>query len=386
MSPRRTWGPFQSKRSDAEYWVTLEEDGKIVCTCQGWKTRRAEKPRICTHIKDHVAKEQMFRLEGRGEFTYVVGIVSDDGAASDPILLSAPSKVQKSKSNDLADAEARGYVSPMLALPMPEDRTFEDYHDWVMELKYDGERTVLAVTEGGEYIAWSRPGKDKKVGLEKRLKAHIERDVAQLPVGVYDCELVRKELTGKSYNVRDGKYANDLMLVIFDIMRLGADDVTGHPYTGRRMLLERIANKLNSKNIILAETMIADFKTVKVLWGKGLEGVILKRPESLYRKGRRTPDWVKIKKAEAAICQITGFLEGENGPYSRVSLLHPSGIQTRAKTKNGAWLREFKKNPDKWIGKWLVIAHYGRTDTKFRGPIIWDHMAEEHEIPVATSS
>jgi ATP-dependent DNA ligase len=369
----RTFGPFESSRGDNEYLVTLGDDGKIVCECKGWKMRKGDKARTCTHIKADVAKKHKFRLEARGEFTYVV-----DG---DPILPLVDAKVQNENdgATDLEKAMRLGYVNPMLASAMKEDKTIDDYTDWIGEWKYDGERTIVAVHDDGTYDAWSRP-KDGKLGKKKTLAPHIAAEIVRFPAATYDCELDPGK-KGKSYNVRDLAKQASLKLAIFDILILGGFTMMDKPYTDRRYALERIFDRWEPEHVTLADTMIVSIDKVKEIWDAGGEGVILKRPESTYRPGKRSADWVKIKKAEPAVCLIVGFKAGENGPYSTVLLEHKSGIRTSCKTKNNSWLREFANNHQKYVKQvHLVIRHYGLTDTKFRGPIIWDHIAGEGEV------
>jgi bifunctional non-homologous end joining protein LigD len=43
---------------------------------------------------------------------------------------------------------------------------------------------------------------------------------------------------------------------------------------------------------------------------QGLEGIVLKRPASLYHPGRRTRDWLKIRNIRAADVRIGGWLPG----------------------------------------------------------------------------
>jgi bifunctional non-homologous end joining protein LigD len=43
---------------------------------------------------------------------------------------------------------------------------------------------------------------------------------------------------------------------------------------------------------------------------RGLEGIMLKRPASLYRPGRRTRDWLKIRNIRTAEVRVGGWLPG----------------------------------------------------------------------------
>ena len=45
-----------------------------------------------------------------------------------------------------------------------------------------------------------------------------------------------------------------------------------------------------------------------------LEGIVLKRPASVYHPGRRTREWVKIRNIRAAQVRVDGWLPGTTGP------------------------------------------------------------------------
>ena len=44
-----------------------------------------------------------------------------------------------------------------------------------------------------------------------------------------------------------------------------------------------------------------------------LEGIVLKRPASLYHPGRRTREWLKIRNIRAAQVRVGGWLPGTGG-------------------------------------------------------------------------
>ena len=61
---------------------------------------------------------------------------------------------------------------------------------------------------------------------------------------------------------------------------------------------------------------------------KGLEGIIAKRKTSIYRPGKRSPDWLKIKSRPQQEFIVCGFTEGKG---SRKHF----GAQLLAHTENG---------------------------------------------------
>ena len=83
--------------------------------------------------------------------------------------------------------------------------------------------------------------------------------------------------------------------IIFSIcFGIDGDDVTGNPTTERRQILERIIKPTAGIHV---GTYIEG--EGRALFGltkqKGMEGIIAKRKNNVYRPGVRTSDWLKIK-------------------------------------------------------------------------------------------
>ena len=51
--------------------------------------------------------------------------------------------------------------------------------------------------------------------------------------------------------------------------------------------------------------------TYRLAKEKGLEGIIAKRKSSIYRPGKRSPDWLKIKSRPQQEFVVCGFTEGK---------------------------------------------------------------------------
>jgi bifunctional non-homologous end joining protein LigD len=102
---------------------------------------------------------------------------------------------------------------------------------------------------------------------------------------------------------------------VFDVLWTDGTDVTGKTILERRARLEKIlkhAVGIQVANYVEGEGT-ALFELTKE---KGMEGIIAKRKDSIYRSGERTSDWLKIK---ARLQQ--GFVVG--------GLTAPKGSQTK---------------------------------------------------------
>jgi bifunctional non-homologous end joining protein LigD len=208
-------------------------------------------------------------------------------------------------------------VVPMLARLAKLPR---DADEWAVEVKWDGVRA----------IAYCRPG---RVRLQTR---NLNDVTAQYPEvkrlaralgsrdAVLDGELVAFDADGKPsferlqqriHNtdanvVRRRMKSHPVVYVVFDLLYLDGEDLTGEPYSRRRELLEGLELEGESwqtprYSVGHAEELLAASKA------HGLEGVVLKRPDSTYAPGKRTGEWLKVKNTSRQELVIGGWTPGE---------------------------------------------------------------------------
>ena len=193
------------------------------------------------------------------------------------------------------------HLQPMRATLI--DAPFDDPM-WVFEDKYDGFRMV-AVIEGGKVALYSRNGKivsDSYRDVARALEC-VEGDA------VLDGELVALDERGVSrFQLLQNALRHEARLAycVFDLMFAGGEDLRNLPLTERK---ERL------KSILPKHQLIA-YSEHRKQWGskffeeaeeRGLEGIMAKRADSLYRSGERTTDWLKVKTAKRQEAVIAGF-------------------------------------------------------------------------------
>lgn len=122
----------------------------------------------------------------------------------------------------------------------------------------------------------------------------------------YDIEKMQKQLPLKAF--------------VFDIMYLNGKSLIDKPLRERVKLLEEI---INGDKVLIAQPgeFVKDVERLKNLFqdalSKGLEGVITKRPDSLYEAGARNFNWVKLKRhssgelKDTIDCVILGYIFGQ---------------------------------------------------------------------------
>jgi ATP-dependent DNA ligase len=109
--------------------------------------------------------------------------------------------------------------------------------------------------------------------------------------------------------------------VAFDLLALGADDLTGLPFSERRDLLESaLADAAPPVHL----TPITDDTGTARRWfdrfeGAGLDGLIAKDPAGTYQPDKRV--MAKIKHERTADCVLAGYRVHKSGPDAVGSLL-----------------------------------------------------------------
>lgn len=288
------------------------------------------------------------------------------------------------------------FIKPALASPWPSALTEEKLTEvftgtpWTAEEKLDGIRLVVEVcepmpmTDTPMVFAWSRNAK------ERILPPHLLDAARELPIGVYDGELI----VGRglhSYDVANISNQKALKLALFDVLvqmgihltNNGTPEALARPYGERHALLEELlagrddggplvmpfAERIDSVEDIW---LIAD-----AVWEMEGEGLILKADQSLYVPGKRMKTWIKVKQLHRATLTLVGFEEGLMGPRSIAVLADDSDRTIGVKWKDFAWLEAAAASGDGWINRSVVIMYHERTpDGSYRHPR-WDRFEDE---------
>ncbi|HTY97284.1 MAG TPA: DNA ligase D [Solirubrobacteraceae bacterium] len=218
-------------------------------------------------------------------------------------------------------------ILPMLArageLPSPEQ-------GWAYEIKWDGVRA----------LAYCRPG---ELRLESRNLLEITDKYPELAEltrtlgsrsAILDGEIVafgadgrpsfsalqrRMQVSGSAQARRRMK-ATPVTYVIFDLLWLEGRSLTGDPYSTRRERLAELG--LQGTSLQVPDYVVGHGRELlRAATGQGLEGVVAKRLASVYQPGRRTADWVKIKRPGSQEFVVGGWLPGKGSRSRRVGAL-----------------------------------------------------------------
>ncbi len=243
-------------------------------------------------------------------------------AASDPKAASKPSPKLKGGQPhpDAVKAALPAKLAPQLATLV--DGPPRDPENWVAETKFDGYR-LLARVDGPSIKLFTRNGND---WTEKMAPLHKAIKSAKLPQGWYDGEIVVLNESGVPdfgalQNSFDDAKTKDIVYFIFDAPYINGFDMREVPLVDRRALLEATLAKVEAQDIRFSADFDAPFESIVTTACKlGLEGVIAKRRDSIYRS-YRSPDWVKLKCSHRQEFVIAGYTDPKGGRAGLGSLL-----------------------------------------------------------------
>ncbi len=216
---------------------------------------------------------------------------------------------------------------------------------WTHEVKWDGVRVLVDVTGGAVRMtsrndnpvtaAWpdlSRPPLgDRDLMLDGEVIALNDR-------GLPDFRVLQHRM-----HVRRASDAARLAeripatLMVFDLLRLDGDDLTGRPLHERRALLEGLGLEQSTWQVP------ASYGDGDMLWQatrqQGLEGIVSKRRSSRYRFDTRSKDWLKQAHRHRGTFVVGGW-RPQVGTSDRLAALlvgepTPAGLMYRGRVGSG---------------------------------------------------
>ncbi len=195
-----------------------------------------------------------------------------------------------------------------------------DGDDWAFEIKWDGYRTIVHVTERAVRLQ-STAGHDVTARWPEfaGLAASVNATDA-----ILDAELVVFDDDGRpSFELvqNSGVGSNrQAVLQLFDVLSVGGTDTIDLPYEDRRRLLEQLVEA--GSNWVVPSYRIGDGEALlEATRVQGLEGVIAKRLGSTYRPGTRSKDWRKVKNRRRVEVTIGGYTDGSGNRSSTFGAL-----------------------------------------------------------------
>lgn len=196
----------------------------------------------------------------------------------------------------------------------------ESDEGWSYELKWDGQR-ALAYVEGRRARLYSRIGREITVGYPELAglgpalggrQALLDGEVVAFTDGRPSFSALQHRMHTDSAGAAERLAAQiPVTYLVFDVLHLDGRSLLHLPYRERRAVLQELGVAGPAWLTPPAFTDAAGTDVLRASRQQGLEGIVAKRQESIYRPGARSPDWRKIKNLNHQEVVIGGWRPGE---------------------------------------------------------------------------
>lgn len=171
--------------------------------------------------------------------------------------------------------------------------------DWLHEVKWDGIRLLVDLRADGSMRLTSRNENDVTIaypelaGLAQGRDLLLDGEVVAFRDGIPTFAAIADRM-----HVRDRRKleriarTNPVTLLVFDLLRLDGEDLTGLPLSERRARLDTLG--LLDERWQVPAAYDDGQMLLQATGEQGLEGIVSKRRDSRYVFGARTPHWLKF--------------------------------------------------------------------------------------------
>lgn len=216
--------------------------------------------------------------------------------------------------------------------------------DWQHEVKWDGVRILLDATDSvrifsrnGNVVtaAWPDVAAHPLEGRDLLLDGEI---IALNDRGVPDFRVLQHRMhVRKATEVERLVNTVPVTYMVFDLLRLDGEDLTGLPLSERRDRLEGLG--LGATHWQVPATYDDGAVLLDATLQQGLEGVVSKRVTSRYRFDQRSRDWLKRAHRHRGSFVIGGWRPQEGTTDRLAALLvgevTPDGLMYRGRVGSG---------------------------------------------------
>jgi bifunctional non-homologous end joining protein LigD len=217
--------------------------------------------------------------------------------------------------------------------------------DWVHEVKWDGVRALTDVRDG-RLRMYSRNGNDITIAWPELSTSPLgDRDllvdgeiIALNEHGLPDFRMLQDRMhLRNAQTARRLSTSNPATYMVFDLLRLDGEDLTGLAWEERRARLEGLG--LDSSWQVPAVYDDGQMLHDATL-AQGLEGVVSKRRSSKYFPDRRTDSWLKLAHRLSASYVVGGWRPQEGSSAGNLAAvlvgeMTPDGLLYRGRVGSG---------------------------------------------------
>jgi bifunctional non-homologous end joining protein LigD len=200
------------------------------------------------------------------------------------------------------------FIEPMQASSVKDSF---DSPDWIFETKLDGYRAIAVVDSDGKARIWSRnilPLEPKfPTVLDSVNKLNLRSTILDGEIVALDAEGIPRFQLLQQWQKRP---TAPVVYFLFDLLWSDGRDITGKTVVQRRERLQEVIAPVSGIQVggYIENRGKALFHMTKE---RGFEGIIAKRKTSVYRPGKRSLDWLKIKSRSKQEFVVCGFTEGK---------------------------------------------------------------------------
>jgi bifunctional non-homologous end joining protein LigD len=231
-------------------------------------------------------------------------------------------------------------MRPMLATP---GRHIPAGNEWTHEVKWDGIRILADCADGldrfisrnGNNVtaAWPELAVSPLAGRDLLVDGEV---IALNEEGLPDFRVLQERMHVRSpASVARLVERVPATFMVFDLLRLDGEDLTGLPLERRR---ERLEEVLDGGTWQVPTAYDDGTMLYEATRQQGLEGVVSKRLSSTYRFGERTPHWLKFAHRHRASYVVGGWRPQEGGTHLAALLVGeptPDGLLYRGRVGSG---------------------------------------------------
>jgi bifunctional non-homologous end joining protein LigD len=297
LSGKKLKGEWTLKRTDSE-----SGNAKWFANKTGGKAKSISKKRESVSA---ITGRTMEQIAGQRTAVWRSNRSSKVGGAFAPRRAKPGLSGHKGPS-DIAKQKPPRFVRPMKATAVTE---LPEEGDWIYEVKWDGYR-ALSLKHGDDVRLLSL--KEKNLTSDFPEVAAAMRSMAA-HTAMVDGEIVAVDAQGRpSFQVLQNRKTLGrgwtVVYYAFDLVSLEGEDLQQLPLHDRKARLKALIAKTGSPILrYSAELSGTRSAVIRTVAAAGLEGVIAKQRDSLYRAGARVTTWLKFKLNKAQEFVIGGY-------------------------------------------------------------------------------
>ncbi len=125
----------------------------------------------------------------------------------------------------------------------------------------------------------------------------------------------------RKHGIEKAKEELPLKVILFDLLYLDGKSMLDQTHVDRRETLEKVMKKFNDPQVeLIEEKVFTDPEKLQNYFleciESGLEGLVVKKPDGIYRPGKRNFNWIKLKKQagseldDTIDCVVLGYYVG----------------------------------------------------------------------------